>query len=76
MHFDVIVDFAIDHNRSEITCYSNYKLKTRRRLVHYNVISLIVYYWLPPKTMDAVLASIVAGGRARIRLNIRSIKIN
>jgi hypothetical protein len=30
----------------------------------YNVISLIVYYLLPPTTMDAVLATIVAGGQA------------
>ncbi len=51
---------------AKITCYSNYKLKTRRRLIHYNVISLIVYYWLLPMTMDAVLATIVANGRARI----------
>jgi hypothetical protein len=38
------------------------------------MISLIVYYGLPPTIMDAVLATIVAGGRAQIRLNIRSIK--
>ena len=28
------------------------------------VISLFVYYWLSPTTMDAILATIVAGGRA------------
>jgi hypothetical protein len=39
------------------------------------MISLIVYYGLPPTTMDAVSATIVAGGRARIRLNIRLIQI-
>ena len=33
-------------------------------------ISLFVSYWPPPTTMEAVSATIVAGGRARIRLNI------
>jgi hypothetical protein len=32
-------------------------------------ISLFISYWLPPMTMDAVLATIIAGGQARIRLN-------
>jgi hypothetical protein len=75
VHFDVIVDFVIDHNHSYITCYSQYKLKMRRRLIHYNMISLIVYYGPLPMTMDAVLATIVASGRAQIQLNIRSIQI-
>jgi hypothetical protein len=35
------------------------------------VIILFVPYWLPPPTMDAVLAIIVAGGQAQIRLNKR-----
>jgi len=30
------------------------------------VISLLAWYWLLPTTMNAVLATIVAGGRARI----------
>jgi hypothetical protein len=34
------------------------------------VISLLVCYWPPPTTMDAISATIVVGGRARIRLNI------
>jgi hypothetical protein len=34
------------------------------------VISLFVCYGLPPTTRDAVLNTIVAGGRARIQLNI------
>ena len=34
------------------------------------IISLFVSYWLPLTTMDAVLATIITGGRARIRLNI------
>jgi hypothetical protein len=32
-------------------------------------ISLFISYWLPPMTMDTVLATIIAGGQARIRLN-------
>jgi hypothetical protein len=56
-------------------CYGQYKLKTRCRLLHYNMISLIVYYGLPPTTMDAVLATIIACRQAQIRLNIRLIQI-
>ena len=40
------------------------------------VISLFVSYWPLPVTTDAVLATIVAGGRARIRLNKRLVEIN
>jgi hypothetical protein len=39
------------------------------------MISLIVYYGPPPTTMDAVLATIVAGGQAQIQFNIRLIQI-
>ncbi len=47
---------------AKITCYSQCKLKTICRHIYYNLISLIVYYGLPPTTMVAVLATIVAGG--------------
>jgi hypothetical protein len=75
-HVDAIVNFVIHNNRSLIPCSSHYKLKPRHTNFYYNVISLIVYYWLPLTTMDAVLATIVAGGRALIQLNIRLIKMN
>jgi hypothetical protein len=39
------------------------------------MIGLLVYYGLLPRTMDAVLATIVAGGQAQIRLNIRLIQM-
>jgi hypothetical protein len=39
------------------------------------VISLFVYYGPPPMTRDAVSDTIVAGGRARIRLN-KEVNIN
>jgi hypothetical protein len=58
-----------------LICNIQYKLKTRCRLIYYNMISLIVYYWLPPMTMIAVLATIVAGEKAQIRLNVRLIQI-
>jgi hypothetical protein len=74
-YVDTIVDFVIHNNHSLIPCSSHYKLKPSHKDIYYNVISLLVYYWLPPTTMDAVLATIVAGGRALIQLNIRSIKI-
>jgi hypothetical protein len=66
VHFDVIVNSVIDHNHSLIMCYSQYKLKMRRRCIHYNMLSLNVYYGLPLTTMDAILATIVAGGQAQI----------
>jgi hypothetical protein len=44
--------------------------------MHYNMISLIVYYGPPPTTMDAVLATIVAGRRARLENTQRLIEIN
>jgi hypothetical protein len=33
------------------------------------MVSILVYYGLPPMTMDAVLATIIAGGQAQIQLN-------
>jgi hypothetical protein len=74
-HVDAMINFVIHNNRSLIPCSSHYKLKLRHSNIYYNVISLIVYYWLPPLPMDAVLATIVAGGRALLQLNIKSIKI-
>ncbi len=60
---------------THIVCYSQYKLNPRHGNVYYNVISLIVYYWLLPTTMDAVLATIVAGRWAIISKYERSKKI-
>jgi hypothetical protein len=74
-HVDAIVNFVIDNNRSKIPCSSHYKLKPRHSDIYLNVISLIVYYWLLPTMMAAILATIVASGRALNQLNIRSIKI-
>jgi hypothetical protein len=61
-HVDAIVDFVIHNNRSLIPCSSHSKLKLRHSNIYHNVISLIEYYWLLPTTIDAVLATIVAGG--------------
>ncbi len=72
-HVDAIIDFVIHNNRSLILCSSH--LKPRHSNIYYNVISLIIYYWLSPMTMDAVFATVVDGGRALIQLNISSIKI-
>jgi hypothetical protein len=74
-HVDTIVNFVIN-NCCLIPCSSHYKLKPRHSDIYYNVISLIVYYWLPPTMMDTVLTTIVAGGRALIQLNIRLKKIH
>jgi len=47
---------------------SNIKLK--------GFISLFISYWPPLTTMDAVSATIVASGQARIGLRYRSVEIN
>jgi hypothetical protein len=65
-HVDAIVDFVINNNRSQRPCYGPLKLKLRHNDIYYNVISLLPYFGCPPMTMDAVLATIVAGGQANI----------
>jgi hypothetical protein len=69
-HLFVIVDFIIHYNHSQRPCYGPLKLKLSRSNIYNNVISLLLCFGLPPMTMDAVLATIVAGGRARIILYI------
>jgi hypothetical protein len=66
----VIADFIIDNNRSQRPCYGPLKLKLRHSYIYYNVISLLLCFGHLSKTMDAVSATIVAGGRAQIILNI------
>ncbi len=58
--------FVIDHNRIQITCYSQYKLKLRHSNIYYNIISLLLCFRHPPTTMDAVSATIDVGGQANI----------
>jgi hypothetical protein len=65
-HVHTIVDFVIDKNRSQRPCYGPLKLKLRHNDFNYNVISLLLCFGRPPTTMDAILATIVAGGRANI----------
>jgi hypothetical protein len=57
-----IVDFVINNNNSQRPCYGPLKLKLRHSIIYYNVISLLLCFGRPPMTMDAVLATIVAGG--------------
>ena len=42
------------------------KLKVRHSDIYYNIISLLICFGRLPTTMDAVSATIVAGGRANI----------
>ncbi len=74
-HVDTIVILVIDNNCSQRPCYGQLKLKLRHSDIYYNVISLLLCFGRPPMTMDAVSGTIVAGGRALIQLNIRSLKI-
>ena len=65
-HVDTIVDFVIDNNCSQRPCYGPLKLKLRHSNICYNVISLLLCFGRLPMTMDAVLATIVAGRQANI----------
>jgi hypothetical protein len=65
-HVDAIVDFVINNNRSQRPCYSPLKLKLCHSNIYYNVISLLLCFGRPPTTMDAGLATTVAGGQANI----------
>ncbi len=64
VHLFVIVGFVIDNNRSQRQCYGPLKLKLRHSNIYYNVISLLLCFGRPPTTMDAISATIVAGGQA------------
>jgi hypothetical protein len=66
VHLFVIVDFVINNNRSQRPGYGPLKLKLRHSDIYYDVLSLLLCFWHPPTTMDAVLATIVAGGQANI----------
>jgi hypothetical protein len=61
-----LVNFVINNNHSQRPCYGPLKLKLRHSDIYYNVISLLLCFGRPAMRMDAVLATIVAGGRANI----------
>jgi hypothetical protein len=66
VHLFIIVNFVINNNRSQRPCHGQLKLKLKHRDIYYNVISLLLCFGRPPTTMDAILATIVAGGQANI----------
>jgi hypothetical protein len=51
-------------SRGKGPCYGPLKLIASSKINLEGYISLFVSYWPPPTTMDAILATIVAGGRA------------
>ncbi len=55
--FDIIITVAYYHSNSE------YKLKSICRRIHLYVIRLMPWFGWPLTTMDAILATIVLGGR-------------
>jgi hypothetical protein len=59
---DTIIDFFIDNNCSQRPCYGTLKLKLRHSNIYYNLISLLLCFGRPLRMMDAVSATIVAGG--------------
>jgi hypothetical protein len=52
----------IDQNEAKRPCYGSFKLTLSYDINLIGVISLIISYWPPPMTMDAVSATIVPGG--------------
>jgi hypothetical protein len=58
--------FSHQYYHSQRPCYGPRKLKLRHSNIYYDVISLLLCFGHPPTTMDAVLATIVVGGRANI----------
>jgi hypothetical protein len=69
-HLFVIVDFIINNNRSQRPCYGPLRLKLRHSDIYNNVISLLLCFGHLPTMMDTISATIVAGRRAQIILNI------
>jgi hypothetical protein len=69
VHSFVASGFFAWHNHCSGPCYVPLKLTPSSNINLIGVISSFVSYWLPPATMDAVLATIVAGRQARIQLN-------
>jgi hypothetical protein len=58
--------FFINNNHSQRPCYGPQKLKLRNSNIYFNVISRLLCFGRLPTRMDAVSATIVAGGRANI----------
>jgi hypothetical protein len=58
--------FFINNNRGQRPSYGPLKLKLRHSNIYHNVISLLLCFGHPPTTMDAISATIVAGGGANI----------
>jgi hypothetical protein len=56
---------SFDQNVAKRPCYGPFKLTPSYYINLIGVIGLFVSFWLPPPTMDAVLATIVAGGQAQ-----------
>jgi hypothetical protein len=67
VHLFVIATFFAWHNHSQGPCYSPLKLTTNSNINLIGVIILFLSYVPPPATMDAVSATIVAGGQARFQ---------
>ncbi len=61
-----IVNFVIKNNHSQRPCYGPQKLKLRHSDIYNNVISLLLCFGCPPLMMNAISATIIAGGRSNI----------
>ncbi len=70
VHSFVVSASFVWSNVAKRPCYGPFKLTPSYYINLIGVISLFVSYWPPPTTMDAVSATIITGGWARVRLNI------
>ncbi len=66
VHLFVTLPFLFAVNVDERPCYSQFKLMHQHTINLNYTASILVYYGLPPPTMDAIFSTIVASGRAQI----------
>ncbi len=66
-HLLVTTEILLDTTCSQGPCYGPLKLMLSSSINLIGVLSLFICYWPPLMTMDAVLATIVAGGQAQFQ---------
>jgi hypothetical protein len=74
--FFSFVDFMSCITVAKRPCYGTIKFKPSYIIVHYYVISQLVYYGSPLTAMNAVLAIIADGGQAIVVIYREAVEIN
>ncbi len=75
VHLSVVDESGIDLNIANWHSNTKFKLELKRRCIYYTIIGLLVWFGRPPRTMDAVSATIVVGGQPIILKQEVSIEI-